>query len=553
MATLAPNPATLQRNQTQQFTLSGITSPVWTLEGIGTLNQSGLYTAPNVTGSALIRAHSSFWSSVNSVWTKNSDDTLTVNGTAYWGAAISAGALNNIGDAVEYICPTNVIYALTIANAANSIQFGIYSNASLETGYSNGSTAYTFAAGDVVRFEKISANKFIVQKNGVTLFTSQDSYSTPMFLRVHDGGQAIGTVVKVPKFFGAGVTGYTEVQSSVTVQISVEEFLNKDPLVQYVPNNNLQAWFAADKSISDSGLMLPDLSMNSRHVSASASLPVIQNNKLNGFPALYWDGTKNPLTYSGNLTMRHLFIVCAYDGATFGNYPGIISGAAEAILEGHLGQTKFFDNLYTNYGNFSFFKSFVTFPESNQQAKMSGAFAIYEIQYPTGINLTGINLGRDRADNTRKWKGWLSEAMIYSDVLNEFLREQIYYYFALKYRLWRENADGLKIFPFFSNKTSSMERNKSAFISEAYNGDLKALVRGNYKRSYELPFLLRPQAEFEAAEDFHAQHYPLQKFIFRDGRSYPAKNLTVRTNSSFKESGSDVTFRFNYSFGITEL
>ncbi|HQU82575.1 MAG TPA: hypothetical protein PKY59_05610 [Pyrinomonadaceae bacterium] len=559
MATLAPNSATLQRNQTQQFTVTGITSPVWTLQGIGTLTQSGLFTAPNVTGNALIRAHSSFWSSVdNTYWTKNADDTLTKNTSSafYYGDTFrSNGALNAIGDYVEIVCVGSP-YWLGVRDAGNYYVTITLTGISERAGGSITSGTITMpVAGDIMRFTILATGQIEVKRNGSVIYTTTNTTFTNRNLNLTDSAPyANGVVYKLPVFGGNGVTGYTEVTTSVSVQIFIDEFLSKDPLVQYVPNNNLQAWFAANKYISDgSGLTLPDLSMNSRHIAASASLPVIQNNKLNGLPALYWDGTKNPLTYTGNLSMRHLFIVCAYDGATFANYHGIISGAAEPILEGHSGQTKFYDNTYSLYGDFKFFRSFVSFPENNQQAKMSGGFAIYEIQYPVGLNLTGINIGQDRNISIGKWKGWFCEAMIYSEVLNEFLREQIYYYLALKYRVWRETSDGLKIFPFFSNKTTSMERNKTAYLSEAYNGNLKALVRGNYKRSYELPFALRPQAEFEAAEEFHAQHYPLQSFIFRDGRSYPAKNLIVRTNSSFKESGSDVTFRFNYSFGVTEL
>jgi len=553
MATITPNPATLQRNQTQQFTVSGITSPVWTLEGIGTLNQSGLYTAPNSTGSALIRVHSPFWNSVNaSFLTRNANDTLTtLSNSGYYAQAYSNALFNAVGDWVEFSPVVTGPYWTGLENGSHSIVF--YSN-ELRTYHASGNNIISgmlIGPANKVRMEIVTGGFVEVRIDGALVHTTAFSYLAKNLRFMVDGAAGAGLTHKVPKV-SASVSGYTEVQSSVSIQIAIEEFLSKDPLVQYVPKNNLQAWFAANKSITDSGLMLPDLSMNSRHVAASTNLPAIQNNKLNGFPALYWDGTKNPLTYLGNLTMRHLFIVCAYDGATFANYQGIISGATEPILEGHIGQTKFFDNTYAIYGDFRFYKSFVSFPESNQQAKMSGAFAIYEIQYPTGLNLTGINIGQDRNISIGRWKGWFCESMIYSEVLNDLLREKIYYYLALKYQLWRQNSDDLNIFPFYANKTRTAQRKKEAYLSEPYDGDLKALVRGNYKRGFELPFNLRPQEEFLAAENFHSQHFPLQKFIFRDTRFYPARDSVVRLNSDFNESGSDVTFRFNYSFNVTE-
>jgi hypothetical protein len=83
--------------------------------------------------------------------------------------------------------------------------------------------------------------------------------------------------------------------------------------------------------------------------------------------------------------------------------------------------------------------------------------------------------------------------------------------------------------------------------------DLKALVRGSFLSGYSLPFLLRQEEEFTAAKAFYEQHHPITPFVIRDYRFYPYQEVTVRIASPFREQGSDVSLRFNYSFDVVEV
>jgi hypothetical protein len=164
--------------------------------------------------------------------------------------------------------------------------------------------------------------------------------------------------------------------------------------------------------------------------------------------------------------------------------------------------------------------------------------------------MDAIQIGKQRAFATRLWKGFWYEDLIYSEIKNDFARQRIYEYFAMRYQVWSENAAGQKIFPFASNRTRSLEQDIENYKSTPYNGDPKALVRGGVEGDYELIFGLREQAEYRAAQAFFQQHRPTTKFVFRDYRFCPVQAVRALFTSAIREQGSDVTFRFNYGFTI---
>lgn len=109
------------------------------------------------------------------------------------------------------------------------------------------------------------------------------------------------------------------------------------------------------------------------------------------------------------------------------------------------------------------------------------------------------------------------------------------------------------IFPFVANKTRTVERELEHYLSEPYNGSPVGLVRGTLKKRFSLIFTTRSQAEYDAAEAFHAANYPLTTITFRDYRYYPARDINCRFVSPFREQGSDSSGRFNYSFDLLEV
>ena len=184
---------------------------------------------------------------------------------------------------------------------------------------------------------------------------------------------------------------------------------------------------------------------------------------------------------------------------------------------------------------------------------MGLAAAVIEIQATGGLSLGAIQIGK-QTNLSRLWKGYFFEDIAYSAIKNDAERQRIYEYFAMRYQVWsKDSTNTYWTFPFAANKTRSLEDDQETYLSEPYIGDPTALVRGNYKGAYSLPFLVREQAEFDAAKAFIRQHGYTTRFVIRDYRYYPYREVIVRRTSSLRELGSDVSYRFNYTFDVVEV
>ncbi len=320
-----------------------------------------------------------------------------------------------------------------------------------------------------------------------------------------------------------------------------------------LPIAGLEAWHQFTPGVTGNNVMY-DSSGHNRHISSAPSnTTFLVADTLNADAGMYFPGNASPLVYSGSLVAKHIFIVASYGLATFADYKGLLSDTTtNALLVGEPTTDKFLD-LSAGILGFAYRKADRLFTPSNQKAPVGGAFAVIEIQNPTGYNLDGIQVGQDRNFSTRKWQGFFIEDLIYSSIKTELERCRIYEYLAMRYHLWQEKSDNLPIFPFPANKTRNRERDTEHYLSQPYSGSDTALIRAT-KHRFEAPFSLRLQAEVDAAEKFHEEHYPdpSKPCVFRDWRFYPPRDTTCRITSPFRETGSDVTYRFNYSLEFTE-
>jgi hypothetical protein len=317
-----------------------------------------------------------------------------------------------------------------------------------------------------------------------------------------------------------------------------------------LPLSDLEFWYQYEEGVSGNNF-INDYSTHNRDLScASSGAPVLTDDVINGEPAWRFNGSSNPLSVTSSFTVKHMFVIAAFDEATFAQYRGLLSSPTTNWgLVGENGTTKFFDF----DGTIIYRKADVLFDHANEKAPMSGVFALIEWLGPSGVAVDGIQIGQQTSLSARKMLGYFVEAFAYSAEQNTLRRRMIYEYVAMRYHLWQQLSDpGPWIFPFQSNKTSSRELDRENFLSTPYDGAQKALVRGEFKDQLQLPFALRRQEEYEAARSFHEEHSPLKAFIFRDYRFLPPKDTGVRLDSSLREQGSDVTFRFNYAFDVIE-
>ena len=319
-----------------------------------------------------------------------------------------------------------------------------------------------------------------------------------------------------------------------------------------VPKKDMAAWYQYDPATSTS-LLAPDFSGNGRNLAvASGNEPLLAESPLNGQFGYYHDGTNDPLSYTGSVTAKHIFIIAAFDKLAFAGNEGLLSGVAS----GNVLTSKLTGDEFYSFGSsgYSYRKADVPHALSAMKAPMNGEFALIEIiQGAAGTSLDGIRIGQQLGLTARRFQGWWLEAMIYSAEQAAFARYKLLTYVAMRYWLWPMTESGLYVFPFPSNKTRSLDLDSEFYLSEPYEGDAKALLRGSNFGTYEWLFALRLQEEYLAAEQFFEQHYPLGHIIMRDHRIDPAREIESQITSPLREAGSEVTFRHNYRFETTEV
>lgn len=323
---------------------------------------------------------------------------------------------------------------------------------------------------------------------------------------------------------------------------------SKSPLI---PRSELLAWnflAASDLGSGNPVASIPDWSGNNRVIATTSDYPDLSNGVLNGEDGVYFDGTKKPLKYTGALTPKQIFIVAAIQTTTFGGNNGLLSGLTTAgLLAGNgAGTSRFYNFSYAASG-YSFRKNDVVLAETNQLAPVGGKFAVIELRFPAGIALDGFQIGQDRASTDRKLNGVFIENQMFGEINPIFETTQIYQYFARRYHIFQEDAAGRKIFPFYPDNPRSRASGRTFFKSKPYSGPSKTLLRGGRGYQFDASFSDRRQSEVNAAEAFHAEHYGIKDFVFRDWKFDPPKDTVAEFTSELKDEGSVGRF-FNYSF-----
>lgn len=294
---------------------------------------------------------------------------------------------------------------------------------------------------------------------------------------------------------------------------------------QIVPVPDMLFWNALDEA--EDATEIQDYSGNERNLTVASSAPVLQSDILNGQKAVYFDGTKNPLKFTENITLKHLFLIAAYDGATFTGNEGLISGVgAGSILLGNGAGTNKFANL--GFGDFVYRKNDVQLIESNQLAPVAGNIQILELVFPAGYSLDGIQIGQDITNTGRKWKGWWFEQIGYGAVKSWFDRMRVYRYFASKFHLWRELADGTKIFPFPNNHQSPFTPLRYKIQSPPLpNGKIKTRVKGSKLQAFDFNYATRAQYEADAIDEFETDYFDGRVIAVENNSFYPPRRLNI--------------------------
>lgn len=323
----------------------------------------------------------------------------------------------------------------------------------------------------------------------------------------------------------------------------------------FIPRSGLIAWHSADTT--DTVTELKDSSGTGRDMKDQvAPLPTLTPNIINGLPGVSFDGVDdNPLIYTGNVTPYHVFVIAAHADASFpagepGN-AGLLTGVTSGdILVGNASSTRFFDFDFESLGTYKFRRRDVLFAENDLQAAFSNAISIFEVSLSSGWTLDGIQVGRQRAFAGRRWKGYWLEQLLYSRVLTDTERQQIYEYIAMKYLLWRRVASGLDVWPFQPEWQRSLTTDKLVLRSGSVSGAVKARSKSAAKKGFEASFENRRAEEYDAAQAFWNSKYPGTSFIYRDDAFSPSRDTEALFTSSLPQQA---TSYHDISYGLQAL
>lgn len=327
-----------------------------------------------------------------------------------------------------------------------------------------------------------------------------------------------------------------------------------------ITRTGLIGWYEADfiVGVADGGTVssVPDKSVNGRNLTCASTHPLLQTDIINGLPVVEFDGTKNPLAWSGSITPKHIFMLAAHQDAAFpsgdnGN-GGLLTGLTatnqtnNVFVGGGATTTKFFD--FGNLGAYR--KRDVAFAENNMQAAFNNAISIFEISLTSGFSMDGLQIGKQRdVSPARRWKGHWALLIPYDRVLTLAETVDVYEYIAVRYRIWRQISSGLNVWPFNPNWSLPGTYGPRELSSSSVSGATKTRVKSTGKHQMEYRFDTRHIDEFEAAKAFRDGN---TTFVFRDyGYSTP-RDFTMRFTSGIdlqRNGYNDI----DYSFQCVEV
>ncbi len=265
----------------------------------------------------------------------------------------------------------------------------------------------------------------------------------------------------------------------------------------------------------------------------SGNAPVLTTDVIGGHPAWYFNGTRIPLTYSGDVTFKHVFVLASNEDATFSGYQGLVTGETSGdVLVGNSGDTKFY-----NLGIGSFYsKEGTDYDESDMQAPM-GEFQLLEVKNFDGIAMDGIQVGQQRADTSRRWQGYFAEMICFERVLTRDEIRRVRLYFNIKFGEWRRGL------PFYFPSADIVPTiGPSRFYDEPQ--DYKTItddweyedatkdfneVADDAPKFWEYAYPAVPKSQKPIFDEFWNQARLVNAFNFKDPESYVWDNVRVET------------------------
>lgn len=327
----------------------------------------------------------------------------------------------------------------------------------------------------------------------------------------------------------------------------------------FIYQRDLLIYAVANELSGSGGANVPsltDLSGNGRHLTASSSYPVITASAVNGKKAVTWDGSKNPLKYTGELTISAGWLVVKCIGTFASGTRGILTGlTANPILVGAGSNGYFVDYKYPRYEyrvSDRIFSPAETFTNGQYSESLTAIapidiYAIVFFRFFTPITVDGVQLGQNLTNTGTKANFSLALMALYGPQ-RFFSEDQIRLQtqlFAYEYQLGIYD-----VFPFYHSKLDTTSRGKDILADDG-DEPITRIKRPD-RSEFDLTFGARSQQEMKTAKAFHAVFCPSKRFFIRTYDTIPPQNTACRfpPDSTFDWSGGNNLF--NYGFSVVE-
>lgn len=536
MPTLSPATFTIETGQTQQLTITGgsFAGTKWGVKsGVGSVDQTGLYSAGGAAGSAVVRLMFDIWQTIGAGLTYSPNNELVINNAGSYYEAKSYARLTAAGDQVDY--KYSASFSPGIYDGGVLIQsFGgvLYYN-----GVSQHTLSPTPSVSDTISFVRIGSNQLGVKVNGTLKHTFSQTFSASLqpAVTIYVPTASVGAIFSAPIFSGTGITNYQEITASGTILVDL-----------LTPREGCEIYVQADlvSGLSDNATVssFTDQSGKGRHLTAASSQPIFKTNIINGKSVVRWDGTKNPLSNSTYITFRCGWMVAKFNGASFASYMGLLTGQnVVEVLKSNNSGTVFTPN---GAPLFEYRLNDRIYPETEMEAPMN-AFKVIFFRFWNSITIDGAQLGQNRNQTAQKWNGDVAFFTLYS---NDFHEEDIRTHtqaIATNFGITLNS-----VYPYQGDISGHSETpEQTVNIYRPPEGEPIVEAVGDSKRVLKVRFSVSDQEETDQHLAIFNSHYPTQNsIIYRDYRFTPPRDIEVFIDEPYELDGSGNLFNYSVTF-----
>ena len=401
------------------------------------------------------------------------------------------------------------------------------------------SSNFGIGQGDLVRIEMIPGGQLTYSVNGSVKYTTVGTFFTPLAFDVN-ATAAQGTVYLPPRFFGAGVTGYTHAESTVFVQPDL--LLPSDGCELYCEPQLMTATNGSSLST------LTDFSGRNRHLTAGSPAPTFQTGVLNGKSVVRFNGVQpggsQPLKNSAPCPVRCGWIVAKYDGAAYPVYSGLFTGFQNnGILVG---------NLYYSPYWYYFYNPFLEIRAGDRiypATLAPGPVGAYQGDFLPLLGRPHHHRRRPARLRPQFFEPPLEgRRRAAGALLARFTEEEV----RLNTKKVADNfalqlAD---VYPYQADVADTTETAaQSVSVYDPPEGGSRIVeVLDNPKRMIELKFSVADGTEIRAMKTFHRAHYPEVPCFYRDYRFTPPEDIEGYIDSPYELEGSGNDFQYSFRF-----